>query len=61
MKTKPVIIIDGPDGVGKTTLAKNLQKTFNITSFIHLTKDDPRTFEFYKNMLLKKDAVFIWT
>lgn len=58
MKTKPIIIIDGPDGVGKTTLAKNLQKTFNITSFIHLTKDDPRTFEFYKNMLFKKDAIF---
>jgi len=52
------IIIDGNDGVGKTTLAKLLQKEFKIKSYIHLSAKDPRDFGFYYNILLKNDAIF---
>lgn len=52
------IILDGPDGVGKTTLAKKIQKRFNITSYIHLTYKDPEDFNFYKTMLSKTDVIF---
>lgn len=52
------IIVDGNDGVGKTTLAKRLQKDFNIKSFIHLSYNDPRDFEFYYNILKKDDVIF---
>lgn len=52
------IIIDGNDGVGKTTLAKKLQKDLNIKSYIHLSNKDPRDFNFYSAILEKDDVIF---
>lgn len=52
------ILIDGNDGVGKTTLAKRLINTFNIKSYIHLSNKDPRDYEFYSNVLRKNDVIF---
>jgi deoxyadenosine/deoxycytidine kinase len=52
------IIIDGNDGIGKTTLAKKLMADLGIKSYIHLSGQDPRTFEFYKAMLSKQDVIF---
>lgn len=52
------IILDGNDGIGKTTFAKQLQKELGIRSYIHLTGDDPRTYEFYKHILKKEDTIF---
>lgn len=52
------IILDGNDGIGKTTFAKQLKKILNIRSYIHLTGKDPRTYEFYKNILKKNDTIF---
>lgn len=53
-----IVILDGPDGVGKSTLAKKLQEEFNIDSYIHLTGKDPRDYAFYKTMLGKTDVIF---
>jgi broad-specificity NMP kinase len=52
------IIVDGNDGVGKTTLAKRLQQDFNIKSYIHLSMHDRRDGDFYQTLLDKKDAIF---
>lgn len=52
------IIVDGNDGVGKTTLAKKLQAEFNIKSYVHLSYSDPRDFEFYYNILRKDNVIF---
>lgn len=52
------IIIDGPDGTGKTTLAKKLAKQFNLRSIIHLTAEDRRDFLFYQQIMYKDNAVF---
>lgn len=52
------IIIDGNDGVGKTTLAKRLQSDFKIKSYIHLSGKDPRNYEFYNQLLDKEDVIF---
>jgi len=52
------IIVDGNDGVGKTTLAKKLQEYFNIKSYMHLSAKDPRNFNFYYHILFKEDIIF---
>lgn len=52
------IIIEGNDGVGKTTLAKRLQGDLNIKSYIHLSGKDPRDFRFYSTLLEKEDVIF---
>lgn len=52
------IIIDGNDGVGKSTLAKQLQEDLGIKSYIHLSGKDPRNFSFYAAMLQKEDVIF---
>ena len=52
------IIVDGNDGVGKTTLAKKLQKDLNIKSYIHLSGSDPKDFNFYYRLLDKQDVIF---
>jgi len=52
------IIVEGCDGVGKTTLAKKLAEKYNIKSYMHITRDDPNTAEFYVNTLNKTDVIF---
>lgn len=52
------IIIDGNDGIGKTTFIKELQQKLDITSYIHLSNKDPRDFNFYKTILKKEDVIF---
>ena len=41
-----LIIIEGPDGAGKTKLAKLLANTFNL-NYVHGTYKDPATFEWF--------------
>ena len=52
------ILIDGNDGIGKTTLAKRLGKELNVHSYIHLSYNDPRTFGFYNQIIEKDNAIF---
>lgn len=52
------IIVDGNDGVGKTTVAKTLKEVFNITSYIHLSYKDPSDFNFYNRILEKDNVIF---
>lgn len=52
------IIIDGNDGVGKTTLAKRIAKDLDIKSYIHLTNKDPKDFIFYRTLLDKHNVIF---
>lgn len=52
------IIIDGNDGIGKTTLAKRLKEDLDIKSYIHLSYKDPKNFNFYANLLYKQDVIF---
>lgn len=51
------IIIDGPDGVGKTTLVKKLKEHYNIDS-IRLSYKDPKNYDFYSTLLKKTDCIF---
>lgn len=51
------IIIEGCDGVGKTTLVNKLKKHYNIDS-MHITSKDPNNYKFYKQLLLKKQVVY---
>lgn len=51
------IIIEGCDGVGKTTLVNKIKKHYNIDS-MHLTSKDPHNFRFYKELLNKKDVIY---
>lgn len=43
------IAIEGPIGVGKTTLAKNLAKTFGYETLLECTGDNPFLERFYQN------------
>ena len=51
------IIIEGCDGVGKTTLVNKLKKHYNIDS-MHITSKDPNNYKFYKQLLKKKDIIY---
>lgn len=52
------IIIDGNDGVGKTTLSLRLKEDLNIKSYIHLSYHDPTDYVFYSSILEKTDVIF---
>jgi deoxyadenosine/deoxycytidine kinase len=43
------IAIEGPIGVGKTTLANKIAKTFNYDSFLEQPAENPFLKNFYKN------------
>lgn len=51
------IIIEGPDGVGKTTLVRKLKEHYNIDS-IRLSYKDPKDYNFYSTILEKTDCIF---
>lgn len=51
------IIIEGPDGVGKTTLVNKLKEYYNIDS-IRLSYKDPKDLNFYSRVLEKSDCIF---
>lgn len=50
------LIIDGPNGVGKTTLCKILSKTkpFTDYKYLHLTAEDKNTYSYYNTLLKDK-------
>lgn len=50
------IIIEGSDGTGKTTIAKELAELYNL-SYVHLTNNDPKDVDFYYQLLRKKNIV----
>jgi len=52
-----IIIIEGCDGTGKTTLAHLLGKIYNL-DIIHGGPFDPQDYLFYKQMLRKERAVW---
>lgn len=43
------IVVEGPIGVGKTTLAKKLAKTFNTDLMLELAEDNPFLSRFYSD------------
>lgn len=51
------IIIEGADGVGKSTITKEIAEEYNL-SLVHLTNRDPRDFEFYKESLRKQNVIY---
>lgn len=54
------IIVEGHDAAGKTTLINKLKEHYNISNVIHLTNKMDRSFNFYRNKLLKyrDDVIF---
>lgn len=51
------IIIEGADGVGKTTIAEKIADKFNL-SLVHFTNKDPRDLNFYYQSLRKNNVVY---
>jgi thymidylate kinase len=51
------IVIEGADGTGKTTLSKNLARTYGIDR-LNINRYDPNTFNFYLETLNKTNVVF---
>lgn len=51
------LIIEGPDGVGKSTLVKQLKEYYKIDS-IRLSYKDPKDANFYSRLLEKTDCIF---
>ena len=51
------VVLEGCDGVGKTTLAKLISDKYNI-DICHCTQNDPTDFDFYFNTLRKNNIVW---
>lgn len=51
------IIIEGADGVGKSTIAKKVADKFNL-SLVHFTNKDPRDLNFYYQSLRKDNVIY---
>ena len=51
------IILEGPDGSGKTTLAKILAEKYGL-DICHCTQHDPADFNFYKETMRKENVVW---
>ena len=45
------IVVEGPIGVGKTTLATKLSKTFNCKSMLENFSENPFLSQFYQNQV----------
>jgi thymidylate kinase len=52
------IIIEGADGTGKTTLSQKLLKHYNIKSYVHVNREDPNDYDFYKQTMKKTSVLF---
>lgn len=50
------VIIEGADGVGKTTLSKQIAENAGI-DYIHFDADDPADFDFFKQFIKKDNIV----
>lgn len=46
-----LIILEGPDGAGKSTIARRLARILNA-KIIHCTKDTPNSYDYFKSILL---------
>lgn len=60
---KKILIIDGPDGTGKTTLANKLSEAYNIPIY-HLTyyedrDEHQRQFDYFKRLVNESTDGFI--
>lgn len=51
------IILEGPDGSGKTTLARILADKYGL-DICHCTQHDPADFNFYKETMKKENVVW---
>lgn len=51
------VILDGADGVGKTTLAKYIAEYYKWDT-CHCTAEDPMDFDFYKQLARKQNVVW---
>ena len=51
------IIIEGADGVGKTTLVNKLAEQYNL-GVIHCHSKDPNDLDFYYQLLRKNDVIY---
>lgn len=53
-----LIILEGPDGVGKTTIAKRLARILN-GKIVHCTKDTPNDMSYFRSILYASEEQFI--
>lgn len=51
------IILEGADGTGKTTLAKKLARTYDL-SYVNVNRNDPNDFNFYYETMKKTKVVY---
>lgn len=51
------IIIEGCDGVGKTTVCEKLAKLYNF-DVVHFTGEDPKDYSFYYQTLRKENVIY---
>jgi thymidylate kinase len=47
-----LIVLEGCDGSGKTTIAKNLKAILPDAEIIHCTTTTPNTYEFFRDLIL---------
>ena len=55
-----LIVLEGCDGSGKTTIANNLKAIMPNAEIIHCTTETPNDFEFFKHIILashKRDII----
>lgn len=46
-----LIVLEGCDGTGKTTIANNLKSVLNNVEIIHCTRETPNDYEFFKGLI----------
>ena len=50
-----LIVLEGCDGSGKTTVANNLKAVLPDAEIIHCTTETPNTFEFFKRLIMASE------